>query len=188
MTTGYQSLARVPEGNVGPPIDRAMLRRLVKHGIEWRSYLSLVFDWDHFAGHNGRLITPEIPNVQRTEGGYVARKDGSPLFEKGKPVDNAHHRSAIKTGGYEPNLARRVKSKRKRFGYPEYDNNDLVALAFPQSVLDDPEARRNARRRALEAMRRLETMGGCVIEEIGSGKGQRWRVMPLTDFGSSKPK
>ena len=179
-------LAQLPEGNVGPPIDRAMLRRLGTSATAWRSYLSLVFEWDKYAAHNGRLITPEIPNVLRTKGGVVARRDGSPRIEKDKPVTNARHPRAIPTGGYEPNPAR-IQGKGGPGGYPEYDNNDLVALAFPQSVMDDPQARYDARRRAVAAIKRIEALGGCVIEEIGSGKGQRWRVMPPMDFGSSEP-
>ena len=178
-------LARVPEGNVGPPIDRAMLRQLGTSAAAWRSYLSLVFEWDKYGGHKGRLIKPERPNVLRTHhGGPVARADGSALMERQRPVFRASHPRAIPTGGYEPNPAR-IQGKGGPGGYPEYSADDLVALAFPQSVMDDGKARRNARYRAIAAIKRIEEQGGCVIEEIGTGEGQRWRVMPPMDFGSS---
>ena len=164
-----------------------MLRALGTSATAWRSYLSLIFDWDKYAGYRGHHINPDIPNVQRTEGGVVARRDGSPRIEKDKPVFNGNHPRAIPTGGFELNPARVQGKGGGAGGYREYGGDDLVALAFPQSVLDDPEARRNARRRALEAMRRIEELGGCIIEPIGTGKGKRWRVMPPRDFGKSEP-
>ena len=135
-------LAQLPQSNVGPPIDRAMLRRLGTSATAWRSYLSLVFEWDKYAAHNGRLIKPERRNVLRTEGGVVARADGSPLIEKGQPVRNANHPRAIPSGGYEPNPAR-VQGKGGPGGYPEYSGDDLVRLAFPAAVFDDPATRRD---------------------------------------------
>ena len=180
-------LVRVPEGKVGPPIDRLMLRQLGTSATAWRSYLSLVFEWDKKAGYHGKPINPWLPNVRRTEGGIVARADGSPRIEKDKPVYNGNHPRAIRTGGYERNPAR-IPGNGGALGYPEYSGDDLVALAFPQWVMDDPAKRRDKRRDAVRAIQRIEEQGGCIIEETGSGKGKRYRVMPPTDFDSSKPK
>lgn len=185
LNDGLLALAQVPPGAVGPPIDRAMLRVLGKASeTSWRAYLSLVFDWDRYGAVRGHLIKPERPKVERTDAGVVARADGSPLVERGKPVYNAHHPRAIPTGGMEPNPAR-IQGKTGPGGYPEYSADDLVRLAFPQSVFDDRRRRHEARRRAVSAVKRIETLDGCCIEEVGSGQRKRWRVMPPQHFGSA---
>ena len=158
-------IVRVPGGHIGPQVDRGLLRSLRDSGPAYRTYLSLVFEWDKYGGHGGRLILPTRPEVRRAKGGQVLDAQGSILTGPGGiPVYTPHHPKAIRTGKREPNPAR------KR--YPEYSPDDLVHLAFPGQVFTEKN-RSVYRRRAIEAVGRLQR-ADLVVERLGT----RFRIMP----------
>ena len=164
-------IVRLPPSEVGPPVDREMLRRLGSHAPAYRAYLSLIFEWDRFGGRNGRLIKPTVPVVERGADGVILDHRNRPVTGKGgRPVKSPLHPRAVRTGPREPNPA--------RTRYPWYDYDGLVRLAYPAWVAEHPDRRKTMRQRAIKAIKRIEEMGGCVIELSGNGRGRRWRVMP----------
>ena len=162
-------VTRLPASGVGPSINRGVLRRL-KYAPAWRLYVSLAFEWDRYGGHNGRLILPSRPVVDRAPGGQVVNAHGLVLTGPGgRPVISPHDPRAIRTGDREPNPA--------RTRYPEYTADNLAAMAYPADTLPRLSVanRRQYRRRALEAARQIAALGGAQIEDVGGG---HWRVMP----------
>ncbi len=119
-------VVRLPRGNVGPKVDRALLRRLRDSGPAYRAYLSLVFEWDRYGSRNGKLIRATRPEVRRAPGGQVVDGRGKiVLGPGGQPVYSPHDSRAIRTGKRELNPARNR--------YPEYGVDDLVRLAYPST-------------------------------------------------------
>ena len=108
----------LPSGSdVGPPVDRAILRQLGKvSGPAYRAYLALCCEWDRVGGHNGRLIRPTRPGVMRSAAGHVVDSQGNVLLGKGdRPLSSPYHSSAVRTGRSEANPA--------RFNYREYSSD-----------------------------------------------------------------
>lgn len=163
--------AVLPASRVGPPIDRRILRELGRRaGLAYRAYLSLVFEWDHYGGHNGKLVLPYQPEVKRNSEGMITGKTGEVLLnQQGRPIKSVHDRRAVPTGRREPSPW--------RTRYPEYSVDDLVRLAYPVRKLQGIDLR-NARRRAKDAFGLIRNLGGCVIEELGEGRSRTFRVMP----------
>ena len=163
-------VVRLPPGKVGPQVDRALLRSLRGSGPAYRLYLSLCFEWDKYGGHNGRLIRPTRPEVQRAPGGQIVNARGRILTDPGgRPVYTPHDPRAIPTGRREPNDARAA--------YRWYSPDDLVSMAYPLQVFADRKRRYEARVRAVNALRHLER-AGVVVEDEGTPRSPRWRVMP----------
>ena len=161
----------LPTSKVGPPIDRKILRELGRRaGLAYRAYISVVFDWDHYGGHHGKLVLPTQPEVRRNPDGMIVGKTGEVLLNKrNRPVESVHDFRAVPTGRREPSPW--------RTRYPEYSIDDLVRLAYPAQKLEGMDLR-NARRRAKEAFKIIRKVGGCYIEELGEGRAKRFRVMP----------
>ena len=160
-------VVRLPRGQVGPQVDRVLLRRLRDSGPAYRMYLSLCFEWDKYGARNGRLILPTRPEVRRAPGGQIVDAQGRVLTGKGnRPVYSLHDPRAIRTGAREPNPAASTR-------YPMYTPDDRVALAFPAQVFKDKHVRREMRRRADKAVARLKCEGIVVERE-----GHYWRIMP----------
>ena len=173
-----------PAGQVGPSINRAMLRYLrPKSEASYRAYLSLCFEWDRYGattdakaspGHKRKLVRHDRPEVKRDGAGYVLDARGRVVTNRrGEPETSPFNRRAVRTGAREPNPARDC--------YPHYDADDLVRLCFPLKVFDDPAARRAMRMKARRAIEKLESIGGCTIERCGHNPREHllpWRVMP----------
>ena len=188
-------IAQIPEGgDIGPPVDRSVLRYLgsgarasgpkkVGAFAAWRMYLALAFVWDRYGGSvmpkapvgaRYRQIRPTRPEVLRNGSGHVLGADGKPLATtNGGAVLSPYDPRAVPTGKREPNPS--------RDRYPAFNADDLVAMAFPR------RERTNAwkwRQLAMEAAELLESTGACVIERMGHSKGKLpWRIMP-PDGGS----
>ena len=166
----------LPSGSdVGPPVDRAILRQLGKvSGPAYRAYLALCCEWDRVGGHNGRLIRPTRPGVMRSAAGHVVDSQGNVLLGKGdRPLSSPYHPSAVRTGRSEANPA--------RFNYREYSSDDLIGICYPTEVLTRDSDLRKYKLRARKAIIDIEAMGGCTIERLGSNPrndGLPWRVMP----------
>ena len=157
---------RLPRGEVGPQVDRALLRSLRDNGPAYRLYLSLCFEWDKYGARKGKLTLPTRPEVRRAEGGQIVDAKGNIITGRGNvPVYSVHDRRAIKTGRRELNPA--------RSNYPSYSPDDRVALAFPARVFEDRHRRTMFRSRADKAVKRLEEAGVVVERESGL-----WRIMP----------
>lgn len=180
---------RLPAGSgVGPPVDREVLRVLGVQGARaYRAYLWLIFQWDRYGGHGGRLITPTRRSVLRNEGGHLVDAKGEVITdEKGHPVRSVHDPRAVVLEGREDNPARVM--------YPEYDAEGLVEMIYSPSAVDDlrksPNRWRQAMVRARRSIELVEKVGGCVIERCGRQIGKRgaktpgypWRIMPPDRF------
>lgn len=157
---------------VGAWINRSVLRSLGKMSEPaYRAYLSLVFDWERYAMHGGRLIRPTRPAVERDKTGIVLNAHRNRLIgHNGQPIRNPYDKRAVRTGEREPNPA--------RTRYPEYDNYDLVHLAYSEKVLmkdKTPAARRVRKQRTKKAIELIAKAGGCTIEK--SYRGKIWRIM-----------
>ena len=177
--------SRLPPGQVGPPVDRKLLRTLgLKAGPSYRAYLSLVFDWDTYGGHKGRLVLPTRPVVKRDRSGNVLGADGRVLTKRdGEPVLSHNDRRAIRTGNREANP--------DRTRYRMYGPDDVAFLVFGPWKWDaarrDPHKAGEYRRRARKAVEVLEQMGGCTVERVGTNPRNGylpWRIMP-SDTGWS---
>ena len=161
---------RLPPGQVGPKVDRALLRGLRDSGPAYRLYLSLCFEWDKYGGRKGKLILPTQPVVERAKGGQVLDAHGNILTGRGRqPVYTPHDKRAIQTGQRELNPARRR--------YPWYTPDDLVFRAFPGNVFAAKINRSEMRRRGISAVNRVEKEG-VVVERMGTGKHELFRLMP----------
>lgn len=175
--------SRLPPGQVGPPVDRKLLRTLgLKAGPSYRAYLSLVFDWDTYGGHKGRLVVPTRPVVKRDRSGNVLGADGRVLTNRGgEPVLSHNDRRAVRTGDREPNP--------DRTRYRTYGPDDVAFLVFGPwkwgAARQDPHKAGEYRRRARKAVEVLEQMGGCTVERLGANSRNGflpWRIMPA-DMG-----
>ena len=171
-------MSRLPPGDVGPPVDRRLLRLLgKKSGKAYRAYLSAVFEWDTYGGHNGRLILPTRPVVDRAPGGQALNARGEILTRFGKPVFTPHDPRAIQTG------EREVNPYRTR--YPDYDADNLVVLVFGprrfEAIRKESDTLRRYRSLARQALVGMADLGGCSIERLGSNPRNGylpWRIMP----------
>ncbi|MDE0207149.1 MAG: hypothetical protein OXP66_14125 [Candidatus Tectomicrobia bacterium] len=182
---------------VGPAVDRHVLRSLRKHSTPaYRGYLSLCFDWDHYASHQGRLALPTRPEVLRDPdtqvilddkgqpivGALVKNRDGTPRKDKDGNFLSAGNRR-VKAWN-DPRAVRTGKRERNPQAdrYPVYEADDLVRLCYPAAVYNDAEIRRQMRHKARRAIRRIEAQGGCVIETVGPRHhdldGPPWRILP----------
>lgn len=163
----------LPESQVGPQVNRAVLRKLRGHGPAWRLYLSLCFEWDRYGGHNGRLIRPTRPEVLRADGGQVVNAQGNIITGPGgRPVHTPHDPRAIATGKREPNP--------ERTRYPEYSLDDLARMSFSESEYKALSAgnKSNMRKRALKAAQQIAELCGMTIEQTHHGRMPRYRAMP----------
>ena len=168
-----------PGSDVGAAIDRKVLRILFKKSpLAYRGYLSLCFEWDRYGARRGKLVRPTLPEVRRSEEGYVLDAKGKILTGKGRvPVRSPYDERAIRTGARLPNP--------ERIRYPVYGSDNLVRLCYPAYEAANPATRRKWRGRAWKAIQMIEKAGGCSIERIGTGKDKDslpWRVMP-PDWG-----
>lgn len=184
---------RLPEGSgVGPPVDREVLRVLgVKSARAYRAYLWLIFQWDRFGGHHGRLITPTRTMVRRNAEGHLLDRQGRVVTDqKGRPVESVHDPRAVVLAGREVNPA----SER----YPQYEGEDLVEMIYSPSAVMELRTSRNRWRQAMVRARRsiemIEAAGGCVIRRSGHQLGKRdektpgfpWRIMPPDHFANNE--
>ena len=171
-------MSRLPPGDVGPPVDRRMLRMLgKKSGKAYRAYLSAVFDWDTYGGRNGRLTLPTRPVVDRAPGGQVLNARGEILTRYGKPVYTPHDSRAIQTGERELNPY--------RTRYPDYNADNLVVLVFGprrfEAIRKESDTLRRYRSLARQALVDMAALGGCTIERLGGNERNGflpWRIMP----------
>ena len=181
--------SRLPPGQVGPPVDRKLLRTLgLKAGPSYRAYLSLVFDWDTYGGHKGRLVLPTRPVVKRDSSGNVLGADGQVLTNRDRePVLSHNDKRAIRTGEREANP--------DRARYRTYGPDDVAFLVFGPWKWDaarrDPHKAGEYRRRARKAVEVLEQLAGCTVERLGANPRNGylpWRIMPAdTGWGVDIP-
>ena len=186
---------------VGPAVDRHVLRSLRKHSTPaYRGYLSLCFDWDYYGGHQGRLALPTRPEVLRDPdtktvldekgkpivGALVKNKDGTLRKDKDGnflTVGNQHVKAwsdprAVRTGRRErnPQIDR----------YPVYEADDLVRLCYPATVYNNAETRRKMRHKARHAIQQIKAKGGCIIEVVAPRHnnldGPPWRILPPDQY------
>ena len=146
-----------PGGNQGPQVDKLLLRKLAAKS--WRLHRVMLAAYmliDQYGTVKGRLIDPTLPVVRREKGtGYVLDAKGRLVTEtkgrhKGQVTRRATHPLAVQTGERERN----PEADR----YPWLEGDDLILLANGR-VADTPEARRNQRRRTIEAVRELAAAG-----------------------------
>ena len=117
-------VTRLPDSQVGPQVNRLVLRSLARHGPAYRLYLSLCFEWDRHGGRGGKLIRPTRPEVLRAPGGQILDAKGEIITGRGgKPVYTPHDPRAIATGRREPNPA--------RARYPEYSADEAGSDGLP---------------------------------------------------------
>ena len=169
---------RLPPCGVGPAVDRAVLRNLRDSAPAFNAYLSLSLQWDRYGARGGKLIRPTVPVVRRDSAGYVVDAQGTVLLDRYcNPTRDWHHRRAVRTGEREPNPS--------RDRYPLQGPDDQVKLAFPTQNFTTPTARKNSRRAARAAIKRLVGARVVVVEEVGSKR----RLMPpdLPDSRKSLP-
>lgn len=165
-----------PGADVGPQIDRSILRLLRKRSAPaYRAYLSLCFDWDYYGGRKGRLLRPTRPVAVRNVQGYVLTPGGSVVTGKGGvPVKSPYDPRAILTGEREYNPIARKR-------YPEYSADDLMRLCYPVNNYTGAMLRKR-RQGARAAVALIKQVGGCVIEPVAPRKGDPdalpWRIMP----------
>ena len=159
---------RLPSGQVGPKVDRSLLRRLRDSAPAYCLYLSLCFEWDKYGAHKGKLTLPTQPVVLRAPGGQVLDAQGRPLTGRGnQPVYTPHDKRAVATGERELNPARNR--------YPDYAPYDLVPMAYPGRVVKANE--RVLRQRSEKALYRLQKEG-IPVEQLGTVRHPRFRPMP----------
>ena len=174
IRTGYQLDARVgfeirlPSGQVGPKVDRSLLRRLRDSAPAYCLYLNLCFEWDKYGARKGKLILPTQPVVLRALGGQVVDAQGNIVTGRGnQPVLSPHDKRAVATGERELNPA--------RSRYRDYTLDALVARTYLGREFT--EDRRVYRRRTLVALARLEKEG-VVVERLGTARYLTFRPMP----------
>ena len=139
-------------------------------------YLHLCCEWDRYGARGGRLIKPTRPEVLRAPGGQVTDSQGRVLTNADHtPVFTHNDRRAVRTGNREPNPARQR--------YPEKNRQDLLLMAYGPEYVARHINRKNRPvyvNRAVKALRHIEGLQGCTIEELGnhSLEGMPWRIMP----------
>ena len=178
---------RIPQGNaVGPQVDRELLKKLgLISGPAYRMYLHLCCEWDRYGARGGRLIKPTRPEVLRAPGGQVTDSQGRVLTNADHtPVFTHNDRRAVRTGNREPNPARQR--------YPEKNRQDLLLMAYGPEYVARHINRKNRPvyvNRAVKALRHIEGLQGCTIEELGnhSPEGMPWRIMPYDREVLSQP-
>ena len=178
---------RVPQGNaVGPQVDRELLKKLgLISGPAYRMYLHLCCEWDRHGARSGRLIKPTKPEVLRAPGGQLIDSEGTVLMNLDHtPVYTHNDRRAVRTGNREPNPARQR--------YPEKGRQDLLLMAYGPEYVARHINKTNRgvyTSRAIKALRHIENLQGCTIEELGEQHrtGMPWRIMPYDREALSQP-
>ena len=173
-----------PGGDVGPGVNRRVIRALGNRGAAWRAYLNLCCDWDYRAGHKGKLVAPKRPKMLRNPAGELIGRDGTVVKKKGRPVKSNHHPKAVLAGGDEDNPHRRK--------YREYETaEELVYLCYNEAAVPTGRLWEYANR-AVKALEYLEQIRAVVIERMNppgprNKLGLPWRIMPGPAHGVFEP-
>ena len=178
---------RIPQGSaVGPQVDRELLKRLgLISGPAYRMYLHLCCEWDRYGARGGRLIKPTRPEVLRAPGGQVIDSEGKILTKMDRtPVYTHNDQRAVRTGKREPNPARQR--------YPEKSPQDLLLMAYGPEYVARHIKKTNRRvyvTRAIKALRHIENLHGCTVEELGehARDNMPWRIMPYDRQALAQP-
>ena len=161
----------LPSSNHGPMINRDGLRHWgLVSAPAWRTYLRLAYLWDDAKGRNkGKRIYATRPEVERRGDDAIIGADGAPLRKRnGAIVTNWSDNRAVRTGRQERNpVANRV---------PELGPEDLIRLAYQDTIPADASTRSLQLMRAREAIAQLENEGAVTVERGGCG----WRILEPT--------
>lgn len=191
-----------PGSTSGPLVYRPILRALsVNSAPGYRAMLGLCYLWDRYGANGGKFIQATRPRFARNAGGQLWNPQGQVRIDKhGNPNDR------YMTGkGDTRRLAKDVVALNERNQrvlsiadterarnpaadkYPVLSTADLVELCYPP--IDPtgpthkltPSAQRSRRERSVEILKRMETDGYCLVEDLNDG----WRILPPEGWGAN---
>ena len=185
----------------GPLIYRPALREMGQESVlQYRSYLSLSWMWDHYGANKGRYIQSTRVRLARDKNdNLVDAKEAIILDENGKPARTwmIRHKRNKKTvweprpgivpldadGKPVPSLNDAAQERNPAADqYPILTPQQLVALAYmdEQKKLT-PTSHRKRQERSRKALKTIESKGLCTLEDIDGGI----RILPPPGWGAS---
>ena len=179
----------------GPMVNRLILRKAGRHSAPaYWAYLNLCCFWNkcgtshrpksqkekkHFPKGERvyNRIKPTRQEVKRNEKGFVLNNKGELILSGNQPNTSSYTRGIVQTGERELNPW--------RDRYKEFDADQLLSLCYPSHELKKGNVRQYTKR-AREAIKYLESIGGCTTEILGDRPHNGclpWRIMPFdSDF------
>ena len=185
----------------GPLIYRPALREMGQESVlQYRSYLSLSWMWDHYGANKGRYIQSERVRLARDKNdNLVDAKEAIILDENGKPartwmIRRKRNKKTIwkprpgivpLDADGKPVLSLNDAARERNPAadqYPILTPQQLVALAYmdEQKKLT-PATHRKRQERSRKALKAIKSKGLCTIEDIDGGM----RILPPPGWGAS---
>lgn len=132
---------------------------------QFNAYLTACYLFDKYGTVKGKLIAPTRPIGSRNADNHLIDPTGKVIVtQKGAPVSNIFHPSALALLDRAPNPARDK--------YPVLSDADLIKACYPSGYKKLQHAKYLTR--AKKAWCALETMEVVCIEKLSQG----WRIMP----------
>ena len=177
-TDRVRLMQTLPRGSqVGPAVDRAILRTLAKKSkYGYFLYLGLCFGWNHVA-RGGRVPRLSMPEYRTDKAGNFIDHAEQVILDKrsNRPIRNPHrNRRATRTG-------RRIPNPQGMNLHRVWEPHDLLDAIFPFGLPDN--RRKRHMDKAIKAALIIERIGGCTIVR-GSTRtpankhGFPWRIVP----------
>lgn len=185
----------------GPLIYRPALREMGQESVlQYRSYLSLSWMWDHYGATKGRyiqstrvcLVRDKNDNLVDDEGAIILDKNGNPartwmIKRKRNKKTIWEPRPGIvpldADGKPVPSLNDAARERNPAADqYPILTPQQLVALAYMDEQKQlTPATHRKRQERSRKALNAIEGKGLCTLENIDGGI----RILPPHGWGAS---
>lgn len=185
----------------GPLIYRPALREMGQESVlQYRSYLSLSWMWDHYGANKGRYIQSTRVRLARDKNNNLVDAEGAIILDKnGNPARTwmirrkRNNRTIwdprpgivpLDAGGKPvPSLNDAARERNPAADqYPILTPQQLVALGYMDEQKQlAPNTLRKRQARSLEALKAIESKGLCTLEFIDDGV----RILPPLGWGAS---
>ena len=160
----------------GPLIHRGTLRQYGLQNVgKYRAYLWICFMWDRYGRTPTGTVQATRPAVARDEEGFILDVDGQRVLNRGKPVTDWNHRSAVPLLHREPNPAAARR-------YPVLSDAQLVHLVNPAARQSHNERRQ--KRDARKIIDALAHDGVVILDRVKTQDGRDGlRIYPPKGWG-----
>ena len=185
----------------GPLIYRPALREMGQESVlQYRSYLSLSWMWDHYGANKGRYIQSTRVRLARDKNNNLVDAEGAIILDKnGNPARTwmirrkRNNRTIweprpgivpLDAGGKPvPSLNDAARERNPAADqYPILTPQQLVALGYMDEQKQlAPNTLRKRQERSREALKTIESKGLCTLEFIDDGV----RILPPPGWGAS---
>ncbi len=185
----------------GPLIYRPALREMGQESVlQYRSYLSLSWMWDHYGANKGRYIQSTRVRLARDKNNNLVDAEGAIILDKnGNPartwmIKRTRNKKTIweprpgivplgADGKPVPTLNDAARERNPAADqYPILTPQQLVSLAYMDEQKQlTPATHRKRQERSRKALKAIESKDLCILEDIDGGI----RILPPPGWGAS---